>query len=141
MTRVPASMMTTENAAQQNPHHGIGGFLQFGMLFMILSGLVWGYYTLTNKGTLVIDCIDPTVEVEVKQNGEVLHRLSPGEPVKLQAGDYELTVVTPSGPAFGKPPWVFRNDGKITIRRGELEKVKVYPSATQHGAIDPLKKP
>jgi serine/threonine protein kinase len=131
MTRLPASM-TGENGAQQNQtYHGIGGFLQFGMLFMLLAGLVWGYWTLTNKGWLLIDCTDPKVEVEVKQNGEVIQRLNrESGPVKLQAGDYELVVVNPP-PTPGKPPlWVIRNDGKATIRRREEEKVLVYPNAS-----------
>ena len=103
---------------------------------MILSGLVWGYYHLTNKGTLGIDCHDPTVEVEVKQNGQVLYKLNRDQRIQLQVGDYDVTVLVPEGTHNGKSIWVTRPvNGRISIRRSETETVTVYPNSTVSGQL------
>ncbi len=95
-----------------------------GML-LIFTGIL--IYVQTNRGTLVIECDEPGVDVAILSNDQPVRgwRLEPGvNETSLFAGQYEIKIKGPTG-------GLKVVDGKVAIMRGGKEVVRIHENRKQ----------
>ena len=98
--------------------------IALGMLAPLGGVLGVILYLATNNGTLVIESVDPDVQVVVKQGErriEIIDTLQREKfPIRLRVGEYDVEIQ-------GNDQTLRLSDEQITIRRGEKVVLKITP--------------